>query len=57
LTDNIGLVELIHEFLEFVTMERVPRPAKYQDATSVIILITKDGGITRTKHLRARVHL
>jgi hypothetical protein len=50
-------VELIHEFVEFVTMEKVPTPIIYQDSTSVISLITKGGGITRTKHLRARMHL
>jgi hypothetical protein len=57
LTDNIGLVELVHEFLEFVTMKSIPKPIIYQDSTSVISLITKGGGITRTKHLRARMHL
>ena len=57
LTDNIGLVELVHEFVEFVTMESIPTPVIYPDSTSVISLITKGGGITRTKHLRARMHL
>jgi hypothetical protein len=50
-------VELIHEFVEFVTMEKIPTPIIYQDSTSVISLITKGGGITRTKHLRARMYL
>jgi ribonuclease HI len=54
LTDNIGLVDLIHEFM---TMENVPTPIIYQDSTSVISLITKGGGITRTGNLRARMHL
>ena len=53
----MGLVELVHEFVEFVTKKSVPTPIIYQDSTSVISLITKGGGITRTKHLRARMHL
>jgi hypothetical protein len=57
LTDNIGLVELVHEFVEFVTMQSVTTPIIYQDSTSVISLITKGGGITRTKHMRARMHI
>ena len=32
-------------------------PIIYQDSTSVISLITKGGGITQTKHLRARMNL
>jgi hypothetical protein len=40
-----GLVELIHEFVEFVTMEKVPTPIIYQDSTSVTSLITKGGGL------------
>jgi hypothetical protein len=29
LTDNIGLVELVHKFVEFVTMESIPAPIIY----------------------------
>ena len=50
-------MELVHEFVEFVTMESIPTPKIYQDSTPVISLITKGGGITRTKHLRARMYL
>jgi hypothetical protein len=48
---------MVHKFVEFVRMKSVPTPIIYQDSTSVISLITKGGGITRTKHLMARVHL
>jgi hypothetical protein len=56
MTDNIGLAELVHEFLEFVTMISILTPIIYQDSTYEINLITKGGGITRTKHLRAKMH-
>jgi hypothetical protein len=32
-------------------------PIIYQDSTSVISLVTQGGGVTRTKHMRARVNL
>ncbi len=32
-------------------------PMVYQDNTSVISLVTVRGGVARTKHLRARMHL
>ncbi len=32
-------------------------PLIYQDSTSVISLVTKDGGIVLTKHLRVRMNL
>jgi hypothetical protein len=57
LTDNLGLVELFREFLEFVTQSVVPAPLVYQDCSAVVLLVTKGGGKTRTKHLRARMNL
>jgi len=57
LTDNLGLVELFHEFLSFLFGEPIPLPIIYQDSTSVISLVTRGGGVTRTKHMRARVNL
>jgi hypothetical protein len=57
LTDNLGMVELFREFDEFVTQEPVPTPVVYQDCNAVVTLVTKGGGQTRTKHLRARMHL
>jgi hypothetical protein len=32
-------------------------PIVYQDSTSVITLVTQGGGVTRTQHLRNRMHL
>jgi hypothetical protein len=57
LMDNLGLIELFHEFTEFVMGAKVEKPTIYQDCTAVISLVTKGGGITRTKHLRARMNL
>jgi hypothetical protein len=57
LTDNLGLIELFHEFLEFVTNHKMQIPVVYQDCNAVVSLVTKGGGVTRTKHLRARMHL
>ena len=57
LTDYIGLVELFAEFVAFVTNSLVQIPVIYQDSTSVIAIVTKGGGIVRTKHLRVRMNL
>jgi len=57
LTDNLGLIELFHEFVEFVTMKKVNPPTIYQDCNAVVSLVTKGEGQTRTKHLRARMNL
>jgi len=57
LTDNLGLVELFHEFVSFLFGKLIPVPIVYQDCSSVISLVTRGGGITRTKHMRARVNL
>jgi hypothetical protein len=57
LTNNLGLIELFREFLEFVTQSPVPMPTIYQDCSAVVSLVTKGGGKTRTKHLRARMNL
>jgi hypothetical protein len=57
LSDNIGLVELFHEFITFLVSDKIPTPIIYQDCTSVITLVTQGGGVTRTRHLRNRMHL
>ncbi len=57
LTNNLGLIELFREFLEFVTQRSVPMPTIYQDCSAVVSLVMKRGGKTRTKHLRARMNL
>jgi hypothetical protein len=57
LTDNLGLIVLFHEFVSFLVGKRAALPIAYQDSTSVITLVTKGGGVVRTKHLRVRMHL
>jgi hypothetical protein len=57
LMDNLGLVELFKEFVEFLTGKAVEIPIAFQDCKAVISLVMKGGGITRTKHLRARMNL
>ncbi len=57
LTDNLGLVELFHEFISFLSGKKAFIPVVYQDSNSVISLITIGGGVTRTKHMRARMNL
>jgi hypothetical protein len=57
LTDNVGLVELFKEFVEFLTMQKIETPIIHEDCNAVVSLVTLGGGVTRTKHLRARMHL
>ncbi len=38
-------------------MQDIKMPVIYQDCQAVVSLVTKGGGVTRTKHLRARMHL
>jgi len=57
LTDNLGFVELFQEFVEFLVGRKVNIPIVFQHCNAVVTLVTKGGGITRTKHLRARMKL
>jgi len=57
LSDSLSFVEIFAEFLAFVIDQKTRPPVIYQDNTSVISLVTKGGGINRTKHLRARMNL
>ncbi len=57
LTDYLGLIKLFHEFLEFLMMKKIDPPTIYQDCNARVSLVTKGGGQTRTKHLRARMNL
>ena len=57
LTDNTGFFEFFAEFFGFITNTEVKSPVIYQDSTSVISLITKGGGVVRTKHLRVLMNL
>ncbi len=51
LTNNIGLVELFEEFLAFMAARGSMVPMIYQDSSSVVSLVMKEGGVPRTKHL------
>jgi hypothetical protein len=57
LSDYVGFVELFQEFISFLVSEKLPMPIIYQDSTSVVTLVTQGGGVTRTRHLRNRMHL
>ena len=57
LTDNLHLAELFHEFVEYITTGTVNKPVIFQDCTAVVQLVTTGGGVTRTKHLRARMNM
>jgi len=57
LSDNLGFVELFQEFLGFVTNSKTDASVIFQDNTSVISMVTSGGGVTRTKHMRARMFL
>jgi hypothetical protein len=57
LLDNVGFVELFHEFLTFILNCSIEMPTVYQDNTSVISLVTLGGGKVRAKHLRTRMFL
>jgi hypothetical protein len=57
LTDNVGLMELFKEFVEFSTMQNIETLIIYEDCNAVVSLVTLGGGVTRTKHLSARMHL
>jgi hypothetical protein len=57
LTDNLGLVELFQEFVEFITKKRVKAPIVYQDCNAVVSLVNQGGGKLRMKHMHARMHL
>jgi hypothetical protein len=57
LTGNIGLVELFEEFVAFLINETIATPVVSQGSSSVVSLVTLGGGVTRTKHLRNRMHL
>jgi hypothetical protein len=51
LTDNLGLVELFQEFVDFVMKKNTKTPVIFQDCNVVVTLAMKGGGKLRTKHL------
>ena len=50
-------MELFEKFLSFLLNIKERTPIIYQDCTSVIDLVTKGGGVVRTKHMRARMNV
>ena len=48
LTDNLGLIELFQEFVEFISRQKIKAPMVYQDYNAVVMLVTKGRGILRT---------
>jgi hypothetical protein len=49
LSDNIGFVELFHEFVEFIKNSKIVAPLIYQGNTSVISMIETGGGIIQNE--------
>ncbi len=47
----------MQNFFRFIVGEEAKAPTIYQDSTSVISLVTKGGGVVRTKYLRVRMNL
>jgi hypothetical protein len=56
LTDNLGLVVLFQEFVDFVMKKNTNTPGIFQDCNAVGKLVTKGGGKLPTKHLWARMN-
>jgi hypothetical protein len=58
LSDNVGFVELFSELVDFVLNKKSRHPPLiFQDNTLVIDMVTRGGGITRTRHMRTRLYL
>ncbi len=57
LSDNLGFVQMFHEFLSLILNCKVRMLTVYQDNTLVISLVTTGGGIMQTKHMHTRMHL
>jgi hypothetical protein len=49
LSENMGLVELLAEFIEFVANVPVVKLLIYHNSTLVITMVTEGGGTMRTK--------
>jgi hypothetical protein len=56
LSDNIDLLNLFGEFLEFICNEEVEKPIIFEDCKACIDLALHAGGKIRTKQLRSRVY-
>jgi hypothetical protein len=56
LLDNIDLVDLFHEFAEFISNETLPVPMIYKDCKACIDLAKGAKGQIRTKQMRSRIY-
>jgi hypothetical protein len=56
LSNNIDLIKLFAEFLEFVRNGEVAKPIIFEDCKACIDLALKAGGQMRTKQMRSRVY-
>jgi hypothetical protein len=56
LSDNIDLLSLFKEFLEFICNGVVEKPIIFEDCKACIDLALNAGGQIRTKQLRSRVY-
>jgi hypothetical protein len=53
LMDNLGLIELFHEFLEFLTMKKIDPPTIYQDCNAELGKEMVDEDRVKVKHICA----
>ncbi len=56
LSDNIDLIKLFGEFLEFVRNDKIEKPIIFEDCKACIDLALYAGGKIRTKLMRSRVY-
>ncbi len=57
LTENLGLVEFFHEFMEFIMKEKFEIPVVYQDCNVIVLLVMKGGGVTKSKYRKEQTNL
>jgi hypothetical protein len=56
LSDNIDLLDLFHEFAEFISNKKLPVPMIYEDCKACIDLVKGAKGQIRTKQMRSRIY-
>jgi hypothetical protein len=56
LSDNIDLIKLFGEFLEFIRNDEIEKPIIFEDCKACIDLALYAGGQIRTKQIRSRVY-
>ncbi len=55
--ENIGLIELFRDFLEFMLNIKGIIPRIFQDNTSIVEMVTIDSRVSSTKHMCMQMHL